>query len=73
MTSAILPAKQIVKACDAAIGLISQSGQTHASGPQKVALLIDLQNLAAAAADADGTVMISLDDFSLISENYRSR
>ena len=73
MTSAILPARQIVKACDAAVGRISSSDESKDAIAEKIALLVDLQQLAAAATEADGTVNISLDEFTLISENYRAR
>jgi hypothetical protein len=73
MTSAILPARQIVKACEAAVGRISSSGEPQGTVSEKVALVVDLQKLAAAATEADGTVNISLDDFTLISANYKAR
>jgi hypothetical protein len=73
MTSAILPARQIVKACEASVGRISSSGQPEGSISEKIALVVDLQKLAAAASEADGTVNISLDDFTLISSNYKAR
>ncbi|WP_158744135.1 hypothetical protein [Acidisphaera sp. L21] len=73
MTSAILPARQIVKACEATIGRLSGLGEPQGPIAGKVALLIDLQKLAAAATEADGTVSISLDDFTLISANYKAR
>ena len=73
MTSAILPARQIVKACEAAVGRISSSDESKDAIAEKVALLVDLQKLAAAASEADGTVCVSLDHFSLISSHYRGR
>jgi hypothetical protein len=72
MTSAI-PARQIVKACQAAVGRIPSSGEPQDAIAGKVALLIDLQKLAAGATEADGTVNISLNDFTLISSNYKPR